>query len=475
MNIFLFHRDLRLQDNTTLIYQLKEQKSVTPIFIFPPEQIDPKKNTYFSNLSVQFMCECLHELANNISKKNGKIYFFKGDNLKVLRAIHKEVGINSIGYNLDYTPYAKQRDNEIRNWCKENNIICYEKEDYVMYDIFGEQTKKADKTPYLVFTPFKRFCMSKLKVPEVNKFKSFVFDKSTKLDNIQFNINEKEIDNFYTFYKDAEVHGGRKNALKILSNLKQFKEYDKKRNLFTYETTKLSAFNHFTPISIREVYHSVIKTLGKNHGIINELHWREFYLNIVNEFGYILKGQISGKNKSFKPKYDNVKWSYNKTLFKKWCEGKTGYPLIDACMRQLNSTGFMHNRGRMCVASFLTKDLHIDWRWGEKYFAQKLVDYDATMNNQGWQWATGSGTDAQPYFRIFNPWSQAEKYDPNCEYIKYWVNELEDVSNKDIFKWYDPEIHNKYLKNNNFKYVKPIIDHDEERRETLKIYKKALK
>jgi len=474
MNIFIFHRDLRLQDNTTLIHQLKEQENVIPIFIFPPEQIDAKKNKYFSNLSVQFMCECLHELSNNIKNKNGKIYFFKGDNLDVIKAIHNEIQINSIGYNIDYTPYAKKRDKEIHDWCAKNNITCYEKEDYALYDILDGQTNKKDNTPYLVFTPFKNNCLKNLTVREVNKFNKFKFTKSNKLHNIKYYIDENDIDNFYEENDNVEVKGGRKNALKILQHLQLFKNYDKMRDIFTYQTTKLSAYNHFTPVSIREVYYAVENILGKKHGIISELHWRDFYLNICWNYGHILKGQINGKNKAFKQDYDNIKWSYNKTLFKKWCLGQTGYPLIDACMNQLNQTGFMHNRGRMCVASFLTKNLHIDWRLGEQYFATKLVDYDATMNNQGWQWTAGSGTDAQPYFRIFNIWSQAEKYDPDCLYIKQWLPQLKDIPNKDILKWYNPEIHNKYLKDG-IKYYKPIVDHDTERLKTLKIYKKALK
>ena len=474
MNIFLFHRDLRIQDNTALIYQLQQHDSITPIFIFPPEQIDPTKNSYFSNSSVQFMCECLHELSETISKKDGKIYFFKGDNLSVIKSIHLDVEINSISYNIDYTPYARQRDNEIKNWCLKNNISCYEKEDYAMYDITEGYTNKKDNTPYLVFTPFKNNCMKNLHVREINSFKKFKFTKSNKLVQNKYCINEKEIDNFYSFDENIEITGGRKNGLKILKNLNQFKEYDKLRNMFFYETTKLSAYNHFTPISIREVYYAVENKLGKAHGIISELHWRDFYLNICWNFGHILQGQIKGKNKSFKQDYDKIKWSYNKSLFKKWCNGTTGFPLIDACMRQLNHSGFMHNRGRMCVASFLTKTLHIDWRLGEQYFATKLTDYDATMNNSGWQWTAGSGTDAQPYFRIFNIWTQAENYDPECIYIKQWLPELEDITNKEILNWYDPEIHNKYIKEG-IKYYKPIVEHNKERLETLKIYKKALK
>jgi deoxyribodipyrimidine photo-lyase len=474
MNIFLFHRDLRLPDNTTLIKQIKEEKSVTPIFIFPPEQINPKINKYFSNNSVQFMIESLHELSQSIKEKNGKMYFFKGDTLKVLKSIHKKIVINSIGYNLDYTPYAKQRDKSIREWSKDNNIKCYEEEDYALFNIIDGTTQKDNGEPYLVYTPFKNNCMKNLEVREVDKFRSFDFTKYQELDKNSYNINEKDIDDFYKDNENINVHGGRINGLKILLNMGKFKDYEKKRDFLTYKTTFLGAHNHFTTVSIREVYYAMLNKLGKNSGLIRELIWRDFYLNITHYFPRVLHGQISNKNKSYRELYDNIKWSYNKNKFEKWCSGETGFPIIDAAMKQLNTTGFMHNRARMIVANFLIKDLHIDWRWGEQYFATKLVDYDPASNSGGWQWSGGNGTDAQPYFRIFNPWSQAEKFDPDCIYIKKWLPELETIPNEDIKKWYKDNIHKKWL-NEGINYFKPIIEHDKERMETLKIYKKALK
>lgn len=474
MNIFLFHRDLRIQDNTTLIHQIKEQNNVTPIFIFPPEQINPKQNKYFSNNSVQFMIESLHELSESIKEKNGQIYFFKGKTMDVLKNIHKILDINSMGYNLDYTPYAIERDKEIREWCKDENIICYEKEDYALFNIIDGSTKKDNGEPYLVYTPFKNNCMKNLEVREVDKFRSFNFEKYSELKKSKYYIEEKNIDEFYEDNENINVHGGRKNGLKILANMSKFKDYEKKRDTLTYKTTFLGAHNHFTTVSIREVYYAMEKTLGKKSGLIRELIWRDFYLNITYYFPRVLHGQISGKNKSYREKYDDIKWSYNNNKFEKWCSGETGFPIIDSAMKQLNTTGFMHNRARMIVANFLIKDLHIDWRWGEMYFATKLVDYDPASNSGGWQWSGGNGTDAQPYFRIFNPWSQTEKFDPECEYIKKWLPELKDIPNKDILKWYQEDIHKKWLEEG-IEYFKPIINHDEERLKTLKIYKKALK
>lgn len=473
LNLFLFHRDLRIIDNTTLIEQCKNEKEITPIFIFTPEQINSKKNKYFSNASVQFMIESLHELSNDIKNKNGKIYFFKGNNLKVLKDIHKKIGINSIAYNIDYTPYAKKRDNEIKKWCNNENIILYEKEDYVLYNILDGNTLKKDGKPYQVFTPFKNFCLTNLKVNEINNFNKFNFIKNSKLEEIKYNINEKEIDNFYIENININVHGGRSNGLKILHNIDKFKDYQKNRDQLTYKTTFLGAHNHFTTISIREVYHEILNKLGKNSGLINELHWRDFYINISHYFPYILNGQIGKKNKAFKEKYDNIKWSFNNDKWNKFKKGETGFPIIDAGVRQLLKHNFVHNRVRMLHGNFITKDLHIDWRYGEKFYSNNLVDIDAMVNNNSWQWCAGSGTDAQPYFRIFNPWTQLKTYDSKLLYVKEYIPELKDVPNEDIINWWKPEIHEKWL-NNGIKYFKPILDHSIESKKAIDIYKNAL-
>jgi len=233
------------------------------------------------------------------------------------------------------------------------------------------------------------------------------------------------------------------------------------RNFLTYETTNLSAYINLGLLSIREVYYKIVEKLGKQNNLIDELYWRDFYYNILYFFPHVV-------GKSFNEKYDKIKWNNNKTKFKKWCDGKTGFPVVDACMRQMNETGYMHNRGRMIVASFLTKDLLIDWRWGEKYFATQLLDYNISANNGGWQWASGSGTDAQPYFRIFNPWTQSKNFDKDCEYIKNWVPELKNVENKDIHNWF--KTYDKY----EIDYPEPMVNHDDERKNTLKIYKKYI-
>jgi deoxyribodipyrimidine photo-lyase len=472
VHLFIFHRDLRLYDNTTLIHLIKETQNVIPIFIFTPEQINPKKNKYFSNNSVQFMIESLHELSDNINEYKGKMYFFKGDNIKVIKSIHKLVGIQSIGFNIDYTPYAIKRDNEIKEFCQNNNINCYFKEDYPLYDILDKKTNKVDGTPYLVYTPFLKHLTSTIDVRNIDKFNKFNFQKKKELESLKYFLDEKEIDNFYQENKDINVHGGRSHCSKILSNIDDFKDYNKKRDFLVYKTTFLSAGLHFNVVSIREVYHKVYSVLGPSSGILRELVFRDFYMNIVYNFPHILQGQIKGKNISYKKEFDNIKWSYNKNKFEKFCQGQTGFPIVDACIRQLLKTGYMVNRGRMVVASFLTKDLHIDWRWGEQFFANHLVDYDPINNSQGWMWTTGNGTDAQPWFRIFNPWTQQKNYDKDCEYILKWIPELANVPIKDIHNWFKPDVNIKYKEIN---YPPPMINHDEERLETLRLYKEGLK
>jgi deoxyribodipyrimidine photo-lyase len=468
MNIFIFHRDLRLNDNTTLINMIQNENKITPIFIFNIEQINKNKNKYFSDNSVQFMIESIKELYNDIKKYNGKLYCYYGDNDKVINEIIKNNNINSIGFNYDYTPFSKKRDDNIINICNKNNIKTYIYEDYVLYDILNKQTTKSNGEPYMVYTPFKRHCMNNLKVRKINEFNKFnnVFEKNKNMIT-KYSINIKDIDKFYNYNENINSKGGRSNGLKILKNINNFKEYDKKRDILNYNTTFLGPHLHFNTISIREVYFEMKNILTLKNGLINQLHWRDFYVNITHYFPYVLNGQIKGKNKSFRNNYDNIKWINNKEYFDKWKNGTTGIPIVDAGMRQLNLTGFQHNRCRMICSSFLIKNLNIDWKKGEKYYATKLVDYDPMNNNGGWQWSSGGGTDAQPYFRIFNPWTQAKNFDKECIYIKKWIPELINVPNKDILNWDKKHI-------NYDIYYKPIVNTTETRNNTIELYKKYL-
>lgn len=453
MNIFIHRRDFRIFDNTG-ISKIQDNK-ITPIFIFDPIQIDPKKNEYFSNNLVEFMCSSLHDLNQSYKNYNSELQFFHGNVIDILADIKNNNKLNSINFNKDYSPFSKKRDSEIIEWCIDNNIVINAYEDMLLIPIESNKSLNPNtKKPYLVFTPFR------------NNLQKFIVDKCKNINLIngfeeiksKFKININEIKKFYTPNNNKHVIGNRKNALTILDTIDKQKKYDECRNYLSYETTNLSAFINLGLVSIREVYHTVIKILGKKNGIINELYWRDFYYNILNYFPHVV-------GNSFKKKYDKIEWKNNLEDFDKWKNGETGFPVVDACMRQLNKTGFMHNRGRMIVASFLTKDLLIDWRWGEKYFATKLLDCNISANNGGWQWASGSGTDAQPYFRIFNPWSQSKNYDPECKYIKKWIPELLQIDNKEIHQW------NKYCNKRKTKYPSPIIEHDEARKYTLEKFK----
>ena len=460
MNIFLHHRDIRYQDNTTMIKMYKEiGEPLVPIFIFPPEQINPKKNKYFSDNLVQFMCESLDELDDSYKKKKSKIHLFEGDNIDILEKIHKKNKIKSLGFNVDYSPYAKERDNKIKKWCDKNGIDLYTEEDMLLVDILEGKTKsKASEQPYRVFTPFMRYLRASYRVEKIDNTKV----KYTKFNSqLKEELNTEDMKKFYKKNKDLNVKSGREEAKKKLKLLKIQTDYDKCRNFLTYNTSHLSAYINLGLLSIREVYHHGMEKLGGKSGFITELYWRDFYYNILHFFGHVI-------GKSFRPEYDNIKWRNDSKQFKAWCDGKTGFPVVDACMRQMNTIGWMHNRGRMIVASFLTKDLLIDWRKGERYFANKLMDYNMSANNGGWQWAAGSGTDAQPYFRIFNPWTQSENFDKDCEYIKKWIPELKSVENKHIHHW------DKFCKEYDVDYPEPIVDHKKERENTLKVYKKYL-
>jgi deoxyribodipyrimidine photo-lyase len=473
MNIFLFNKSLRCNDNTTLIYQLKQVNSVTPIFIFT-EQVNKNKNDYFSNNSCGFMCESLHELSNTIKNEyQGELYFFHNDNLiNCLKEIHQTIPIKTLGTNFDYSTYAVKRQTLLNNFCTSNNITFYIKEDHVLYPILEGETNKNDGAPYTVFTPFKNHCMKSLKVIKPNNFNNYIFNKQIKLKKVKSFIKESDIDNFYEYNINANVRGGRNNGLAILQNIKEFQDYSEKRDCLTYNTTFLSAHNHFGTISIREVYWIIKNKLKtKSIGLINELHWRDFYYNLFYNFPHMIGGMIGKTNMAFKAKYDNIKWDYNHELFTKWCNGTLGIPCCDAAMIQLNITGYQHNRMRMLTACVATKLLLLPWFWCEKYFAKNLIDYDVIQNGGGWGW-TVTGIDPTQLFRIFSPKQQSLKFDPNCEYIKKYLPELKNLNPNEIHDW-----ENTYQQNldNGIKYYAPAINYKHNRNNALKEFSRINK
>jgi len=452
-SLFIFRRSFRLDDNYGLMQALKNSKIVVPIFIFTPEQI--VKNPYKSNNAVQFMCESLQSLDEQLRKKNSKLFYFFGRPHEILEKIIKNHNIDAVFVNKDYTPYSQKRDKKIRLVCKKYEIDFKIVEDILLHPVGSVATSSG--TPYLKYTPFYvKSRRLRIKTPVKNKYKNYA-GKNTRLKNLLKGTIKK----FYTENKNVSVRGGRTNALKIIKNLKKFKQYDKNRNYLFYQTTLLSAYIKFGSVSIREVYSAITKST-KSVDLIKQLYWRDFYYNIAYFFPHVFGAEM-------KEDYSKIRWPNKKVWFEKWKQGKTGFPIVDACMRELNQTGFMHNRGRLIVSNFLIKILLIDWQKGEKYFAQRLIDYDPAVNNGNWQWSASTGADSQPFFRIFNPWLQSEKFDADCTYIKKWLPELENVANEDIHQWYKL-----YKKNKFVDYPAPIVDYKKQRDKAILLYKKYI-
>lgn len=454
VNVFIFRRDFRLLDNRGLNELTNLPEQILPIFVFTPEQIS-KENKFRSNNAILFMLECLEDLEEKVKQKNGKLLFFYGDNDKVLKELDKQYNINLVMYNKDFTPYAKSRDKEITELGEELNFHVGEIHDYYLNPI-GTIKTNEDKT-YTKFTPYLNKASLLHVLEPVNKTK-FNFKKTNKRFKYQVTLNE--IKEKYTVPNPKKlVYGGRSNALIKLHKSKDQKDYNSTRNDLDKETTMLSAYIKFGCVSIREVYYYFLQHLGKKNDLIKQLYWRDFYMDVMNGYPYVL-------GKALKPHYDNIEWINNRSWTEKWKKGETGFPVVDACMRQMNIVGYMPNRGRLIVSSFLIKVLLTDWRIGEKYFAQQLTDYDPANNNGGWQWSAGSGADSQQYNRIFNPWLQSEKNDPTCSYIKTFIPELEGLPSKVIHNW--NKYHTEY---SHIKYPAPIVDYKEQKEITLERYR----
>lgn len=448
--LFIFRRDLRLIDNIGLSYAINNYKNIIPMFIFTPEQITIK-NKFKSDNAIQFMIECLIELNINLKKYKSKLHIFKGNNIKILKNIIKNIKVNNIVFNMDYTPYAINRDAKINDFCNKNQINCKMTEDYLLGTI--GKFLKSNRTPYVVFNGFKNNAKKfSVKKPNIIKINNLTISKKLSESNmIKYKININIL-----------LNGGRINGLNKLKKVKTFKIYNKSRNSLKYETTQLSPYIKFGCISIREVYHEFVNNFGKDCQLVNQLYWRELYYYIAYYFPKVLNGY------KFNSRYGNIKWNNNKDYFKKWCKGETGFPIVDAGMRQLNKTGYMHNRSRLITSNFLNRLLGCDWRLGERYFATKLIDYDPAVNNGNWQWIASTGVDLKPFKqRVFNPWTQSKKSDLDGTYIKKWIPELCDVLSKDLYNW-----EKAYIKYNlkKMKYPKMIIDYKIQREKSFKMF-----
>jgi deoxyribodipyrimidine photo-lyase len=452
--LFIFRRDLRIQDNIGLKEASEKCKNVYPIFIFTPEQVTDK-NKYKSDNAIQIMIESLDDLQANVKEQRGNLNCYYGENDTVVKKLIKKWKIDAVFFNCDITPYAKKRDDSIKKVCSGLNIECITKQDYYLYEP-GTVFSGSD-TPYTKFTPY------------YNKVLPLNVEKPTYIRKYNF-TNEQDGDislmDAYLKYTEPNenkiVNGGREYGEKILNNIGKFKEYNKTRNDLDTQTTLLSSYLKFGAISVRETYHKMKSSLGIKSDLIKQLIWREFY-------GQLLFSNPQVLGNPLKEKYAKIKWEKNTSHLNAWKKGLTGYPIVDAGMRQMNTTGYMHNRARLIAASFLIKTLLINWEEGEKYFAQYLIDYDPASNNGNWQWVASTGADSQPYFRIFNPWSQSEKHDPDAEYIKKWIPELQSVPEKSIHKW-DEECE----KFKDVKYPKPIVVYEIQRKKALDMYKKVV-
>jgi deoxyribodipyrimidine photo-lyase len=460
--LFIFRRDLRIVDNIGLLLANSKCKNVYTIFIFTPEQVS-SINSFKSNNAIQFMIESLMSLENEIDKVGGKLYTFYGYNDNVIKNCIKNFDIDFVCSNYDYSPYAMERDKEIFEICKKLNIICEYEHDYYLH--IPGSIKNGTGGIYQKFTPYYNSAITKrVNEPIMTKFS--LSKKKSKSNLVNTITLEDAMKQFVKPRQNLNilVHGGRKNALELLKkSVIEQKHYAPTHNNLDSHTTQLSAAIKFGCISIREAFYTFKTHFGTHNDLNRQLIWRDFFANILTFYPHVLKS-------SMKPNYDKIRWRKNTKALNAWKTGTTGFPVVDAGMRQLNKTGYMHNRARLIVASFLTKVLGIYWKEGEKYFATKLTDYDPASNNGNWQWISGSGADSQPYFRIFNPWEQSKHYDPECNYIKEWIPELKDVEPNIIHNWdtffQDPEF-------KNIKYNKPIVDYKKQKEITLDMYSSA--
>ncbi|MCS4302792.1 deoxyribodipyrimidine photo-lyase [Chryseobacterium sp. BIGb0232] len=422
VNVFWFRRDLRLDDNIGLHHALNAGKNVVPIFIFDTDilnQLQDKKDR-----RVDYIHQALQRIHSRLKKHNSGLHVYHGDPIDIFKKIAEDFTVDTVFSNRDYEPQAIQRDRQVAELLSKYHIQFRNFKDQVIFE--KNNILKNDLSPYTVFTPYSKKWKDNLgNVESVTTNWEFFAD----YDGASGVISLKEIGFEKTDIEFVEP----KLEMDIIDTYGDYRDFPAMDR-----TSHLGIALRFGTISIRKCVQYAVK---HNEVWLNELIWREFFMQILYHYPSVV-------HHCFKKKYENISWRNDEKEFKAWCEGKTGYPIVDAGMRELNETGFMHNRVRMITASFLTKHLLIDWRWGEAYFAEKLLDYDLAANNGNWQWAAGCGCDAAPYFRIFNPYEQTKKFDKDTQYIRKWL----------------PEDYNE----------NPIVEHTKARERALKVYKEAL-
>ena len=522
-SIFIFRRDLRLKDNTALINALYSSNSVYCFFILDSNIL--LSNSLYSSFSLpidpilllkrkqrrihllRFLKESLLDLQKQFDKLDiekekevgennlnisSNLTFLLGDPVSTIKKIiQTDKKIEAVFVNRDYTPYSIERDQSIEEICRSFNIDFIECPDILINE--PEEILNSTNEPFKVFyhyynkaieNPLRKESSFDIKKYKIN-ITSFDnnnsrilknFDSIERINNIEefFSqiINEQfpVINNTTSLSSPTQLLliGTRKKYRELISALKyKFNKDNKQKediNLLDNTASHLSPYLKFGICSIREVYSTILKELGFNHRLLRQLYWRDFYVYIGFHFPFVFTRPFQGRYRK-KSKTNVIRWKNDPHEFEIWCNGKTGFPIVDAGMRELNETGYMHNRVRLITASFLVKDLHIDWRYGERYFALKLVDYDPSINNGNWQWVASTGCDAQPFFRIFNPWLQQKKFDPNCNYIKKWIPELKGAPVNLIHEWYntvnatiDKSTKLSQIEN----YPRPIVEHQKE-------------
>ena len=430
VSIFWFRRDLRLEDNAALYHALKSPWPVVPIFIFDHNILDKLEDK--ADRRVDFIHQALAHIQQKLVQIGSTLEVFYGQPLQVFTQLMKTYAIQQVFTNHDYEQYAIERDEQVRSLLQANNAALHTYKDQVIFE--KDEVVKDDGKPYTVFTPYSRKWKSVLNdfylqsYPSEQLSHQFYRQEPVALPSLES----------MGFSKTVQVFPAQEWKDELIRKYKEQRDFPSVQG-----TSRLGVHLRFGTISIRRLARAA-KDL--NESFLNELIWRDFYHMILWHFPHIRKGH------AFRKEYDQIAWRNNEQEFQKWCNGNTGYPIVDAGMRELNATGFMHNRVRMIVASFLTKHLLIDWRWGEAYFAGKLLDFDFAANNGGWQWAAGSGCDAAPYFRVFNPTLQTEKFDYGLKYIRKWVPELD-----------------------SFQYPQPMVPHDMARKRALEVYGAVLK
>lgn len=429
INIFWFRRDLRLDDNVGFYHALNSPFPVMPIFLFDTEIIEDLPE---DDARISFIFDRLQEMRQTLQQEqHSSLAIYYGSPMEIFDELITTNAVQAVYTNHDYEPYARERDSQIKALLDSKNIDFHTFKDQVIFE--KDDVVKKDGDPYVVYTPYMKLWKNHFESQELKIYYTHSYlenlVKNTRLPNISlpdigFKRSSKKIADY--------------NVAPTL-----IKDYEKTRNFPAKDATShLGPHLRFGTVSIRKIMKKAVSE--KNEIFWQELIWREFFMQILWHYP-------ETAHESFKPQYDRIEWRNNEIDFKKWCDGQTGYPLVDAGMRQLNATGFMHNRVRMLVASFLCKHLLIDWRWGEAYFAEKLHDYEMASNVGNWQWAAGSGVDAAPYFRIFNPTTQIEKFDKDLKFIQKWVPEFQELT-----------------------YPEKMVDHKEARERCLATYKKAL-